>query len=65
MFAELFVVGIPLGTRGISQQALWSRVRLPIMPLEFLIDLILPAALWPGVDSASYKNKYQEYFLGG
>jgi hypothetical protein len=25
---------------------------------------ILPAALWPGVDSAFNRNVYQEYFLG-
>ena len=24
-----------------------SRVRFPIVSLEFLIDIILPAALWP------------------
>jgi hypothetical protein len=30
-----------------------SRVRFPIMSLNFLIDLILPAAYGPGVDSAS------------
>jgi hypothetical protein len=34
-----------------------------MVSLEFLIDVILPAALWPGIDSASNKNKYQEYFL--
>ena len=26
---------------------------------------VLPAALWPGVDSASNGNEYQEYFLDG
>jgi len=31
--------------------------------LEFFIDTILPAALG-GVDSASNRNEYQEYFLG-
>jgi len=30
---------------------------------EFFIDIILPAVLWPGVDSASNRNEYQEYFL--
>jgi hypothetical protein len=32
--------------------------------LEFLADLILPVALWLGVDSASNRNEYQESFLG-
>jgi len=36
-----------------------------MVSLEFLIDLILPPHHGPGVDSASNRNKYQEYFLGG
>jgi hypothetical protein len=36
-----------------------------MVSLEFFIDIILPAALWPlGVDSASNKIEYQEYFQG-
>jgi hypothetical protein len=35
-----------------------------MVSLEFFIDKILPATLCPGVDSASKRNKYQEYFLG-
>jgi hypothetical protein len=31
---------------------------------DFSIDLILPAALWPGVDSAYNRNEYQESSLG-
>ena len=32
---------------------------------KFFIDIILPAALCPGVDSVSNRNEYQEYFLEG
>jgi hypothetical protein len=39
-------------------------VRFPIKSLDFSIYLILPAALWPGVDSASKRKEYQESSLG-
>ena len=32
--------------------------------MEFFIDIILPIAIWPGVDSDSIRNEYQEDFLG-
>jgi hypothetical protein len=35
-----------------------------MVSLEFFIEIILLAALWPGVESASNRNEYQEYFLG-
>jgi hypothetical protein len=35
-----------------------------MVTMEFFIDKILPVTLWPGVDSASERNEYQEYFLG-
>ena len=35
-----------------------------VMNSIFSIDIILPAALYPGVDSASNTNEYHEYFLG-
>jgi hypothetical protein len=34
-----------------------------MVSLDFLIDINLPAALCPGVDSASNRNEYLEYFL--
>jgi hypothetical protein len=40
------------------------RVQLPMVSLQFFIDIILPAALYgPGVDSASNRNEHQQYFL--
>jgi len=35
-----------------------------MVSLEFFIDIILPIALWPWVDSASKRNEKEEYFLG-
>jgi hypothetical protein len=39
------------------------RVRFPMVSLEFFSDIIRPHC-GPGVDSASHKNEYKEYFLG-
>jgi len=36
-----------------------------MVSLKFFICIILPAALWPWIDSASNRNEYQESFLGG
>jgi hypothetical protein len=44
-------------------QAGRSQVRVQIRWI-FSIYLILPAALWPGFDSASNRNEYQEFFWG-
>ena len=40
-----------------------SLVRFQMVSLEFFIDIILPIALRPGVDSAPNRNEYQEHFL--
>jgi hypothetical protein len=37
-------------------QAGRSLFQFPMKPLDFSIDLILPATLWPRVDSASNRN---------
>ena len=35
-----------------------------MVPLEFFIDIILLAALWPGVASAFNRNEYQALLIG-
>jgi hypothetical protein len=38
----------------------------PMVSLEYIIDIILPArTMATGVYSASNRNEYHEYFLGG
>jgi hypothetical protein len=39
-------------------------VSIPDGVTGIFIDIILSAALWPGIDYASNRNEYQEYFLG-
>jgi hypothetical protein len=41
-------------------QTVRSRVRIPMRALDFPIHLILPAALCPGVDSASNRSEYDD-----
>jgi hypothetical protein len=66
---HLCVPSILMGARGsvlgwgTLLQAGRSRVRFQ-MRCTFPIDLFLPAALWPGVDSASNRNEYQESSWG-
>ena len=49
---------------GTALQAGRSRIRFPMVSLEFFIDIIFRLHYGPGVDSASNINEYQEYFLG-
>ena len=62
-YLSLFFLG-PRGGAGGGRalQAGRSRVRFPMVSLEFFIDTIRPH-YGPGADSASNKNKCQEYFL--
>jgi hypothetical protein len=53
---EIFLVLISVS----ALQAGRSRVRFPVVSMEFFIDIIIH-----GFDSASNRNEYQEYFLGG
>ena len=50
---------------GTALQARRSQVRFPMVSLEFFIDIILPAALWPWTRISLNTNEYQEYSLGG
>jgi hypothetical protein len=49
--------------RWLRRCATSRKVAVSIGSLGFFIDLILPAALWPGLESASDRNEYQEYLL--
>jgi hypothetical protein len=41
---------------GTMLQSVRSRVRFPMRWLEFSVNLIVSATLWPGIDSASNRN---------
>jgi len=60
------VLGVRGGAVGLSTalQTGRSRVPFPMVSLEFFIDIILRPHYGRGVDSASNRNEYQEYFLG-
>ena len=49
---------------GTTLQVGRSWVWFPMVSLEFFIDIILRRHHGPGVDSASNRNEYQEYFPG-
>ena len=51
---------------GTALQGVRSRILFPMVSLEiFHWQYFLPHLYGPLVDSASYRNEYQEYFLGG
>jgi hypothetical protein len=50
---------------GTALKARRSPIRYPIVSLEFFFDIIFPAAILSGIDSASNINEDQEYFLEG
>jgi hypothetical protein len=62
LFANLIMM--LLTTTFTMLQAGRSRVRFPMKSLDFIVYLILPATLWPWVDSASDRNEYQESSWG-
>jgi hypothetical protein len=53
---------IRAGDRGTIKEAGRSQVQFLMRSLDISIYLILPAALDPGVDSASNRNEYHESF---
>jgi hypothetical protein len=50
---------------GTALQGGMSGVRFLMLSFEFFIDNPSGHTTAPGVDSASSRNEYQEYFLGG
>jgi len=64
----IYVGGGDTGWRSLLRHCATSRKvagSIPVGVLEFFIVIILPTHNGPGVDSASNRNEYQEYFLGG
>jgi hypothetical protein len=49
--------------RGTVLKARRLQFQFPMVSVVFFIDIILLAALWPGVNSASNRNEYQAYLL--
>jgi hypothetical protein len=55
--------GVVFGGTALQPERL--PVRFPVLSQEFFIAVIFRPHYGPGVGSASDRNEYQEYFLGG
>jgi hypothetical protein len=67
-----YIISVPVevGARGgtvgwgTALQARESRVRFPMVSLEFFMAQSFRPHYGPGISSASNRNEYQKYFLG-
>jgi hypothetical protein len=58
--------GYAMGQLAEALQDRRSRVRFPMVSLEYFVDIIHLAALWPlGSTQPLMRNEYREYFLVG
>ena len=64
MLCQAGVRGDPVGW-DTALQAGRLRVRVPMVSLEFFVDILFRPHCVPGVDTASNRNECQDYFLGG
>jgi len=62
-FHHMAILFIPVSLHTTLQTGR-SRVRFPMVSLEFFSDLSFRSHYGPGIDSASNRNDYQVYFLG-
>ena len=63
----LFNKKLDIFHRSLKDYCTTSRKVAGLIPdevIEVFLDLIVPAALCSGIDSACNRNEYQEYFLG-
>ena len=65
LLKSLYAYQKQLASLGTALQTRRSRVQFHMVSLEFFIDIILQPHYGPGIDTASNRNEYQEYFLVG